>query len=176
MASEYVQRRLAEIAAEPARHRPASRITVAPPKPPKRKHMKPMGRPTYVGLLAYPGAPIVIRLEGWTTSDVPRFILPLDQLRALPRDEPPDCGGVYFLWRGPQLLYIGLSRYLGERLAQHLWAKIGLRSGKRIPFTHYTYKAMPDSEIENFESDYILAYVPPYNDKIPYSWRSRDAL
>lgn len=195
MASEYVARRLAQINAEhmakdasrPPPKPPLPRLVPSPakpfvppiafkPAPRKQWPKKTVLRPKYHVLLGEFGREISRNLDGWARVKVPTHILPLDMLRALPTGEPPDSGGVYFLWRGPQLLYVGLTRYLGERLFQHRMARDGMRAGKPIPFTRYTFKEMPDSEIEGFESDYILSYMPPYNDKIPNCWRNGDPL
>ncbi len=84
-------------------------------------------------------------------------VLPLDQLRGL-----PECGintadpGVYFLWYGPELIYIGKGVYVGDRIHRH--RKDGVK-----PFTHATYLRGPDEFIRGFEADYVHRYHPPFN-------------
>jgi hypothetical protein len=82
-------------------------------------------------------------------------VLPLDQLRGLPLVADYNGSGVYFLWRGPTLLYVGQSRYVSTRVFQH-------RSfGKR--FTHATYEKEHEAWIRHNESGYVLKYSPPLN-------------
>jgi hypothetical protein len=88
-------------------------------------------------------------------------------LRALPSTEtPPLEGGVYFLWRGPQLLYIGQTYCLNERLHAHWSAKIGLSRSKRIPFAWRSWLVCPDAARVDMETMYIRTYLPPFNEKI----------
>lgn len=84
-------------------------------------------------------------------------VLELDQLRGLPRaDGEIRCSGVYFLWRGPKLIYIGKTQNeIHWRLVFHR------NSGK--PFTHATYEAMEGSCARWCETDYIKRYWPPFN-------------
>jgi hypothetical protein len=84
-------------------------------------------------------------------------VLPLDQLRGLPRATSDNGeGGVYFLWFGPELIYIGKGVRVGDRIHRH--RKDGVR-----PFTHATYLPGPDQLIRDFESDYVQRYHPPFN-------------
>ncbi len=108
-------------------------------------------------------------------------ILPLDQLRGLP--ESVDSldyyvSAVYFLWRGPSLLYVGHSHSVQARLVSHQMARDGRRSGKRIPFSRATLLAWPHerskiitdrlrSAVTEAERAYILRYRPPFNVQIP---------
>lgn len=106
------------------------------------------------------------------------MILSLDELRGLSSGEPPWDSGVYFLWRGQELLYVGMSKYLPDRLVGHALCRDGLRTGKRIPFDQYTFivfqvwvEEILDhtklEELRNLEATYIRQYLPPFNDKIP---------
>jgi hypothetical protein len=84
-------------------------------------------------------------------------VLALDQLRGLPKaDKSTSVGGVYFLWRGPKLVYIGQSENdIRGRLAFHK------RYGRG--YTHATYEAMEGSCARWCESDYIKRYWPEFN-------------
>jgi hypothetical protein len=90
---------------------------------------------------------------------VRRFcVYPLDMLRGLPRaNTKTRSGGVYFMWFGPALIYVGKSVYIGYRLSQHLEAE------RRKPMTHVTYLPGDHDLIRDFESDYVMRYEPPYN-------------
>lgn len=105
-------------------------------------------------------------LCGFVRRSVPASILPLDQLRALPRPRDIHAAGIYFLWRGPQLVYIGRSTNIDVRLSQHASAADCLRSGKIIPHNFANAFNAPENEIAKIERAYIAAYLPPFNDKI----------
>lgn len=107
-------------------------------------------------------------------------IFPKDQLRGLPSGDvvgkrADSCSGVYFLWRGPALLYVGQSVCVGTRLGQHEDAQIGMRRAKVIPFDRSTVLDLTDSEFVNtdrqrraldaVELAYIRKFRPPYNVK-----------
>jgi hypothetical protein len=83
-------------------------------------------------------------------------ILALDQLRGLPLAGPSthDCG-VYFLWRGPKLLYIGKSNCIHDRLASH-------RRFGRV-FTHATFEKLIEDLALWCEAQYIKRYRSPLN-------------
>jgi len=119
-------------------------------------------RPTYVTSFAnhFEHA----HLTGFEPGEVPDDLLSLDALRALPREAPP-LGGVYFMWRGPQLLYIGSSMEdLAYRVFGHRRAQIGIRSGHiRYRFTHFTIMVLPLTKVQEMEYRYIQAYLPPHN-------------
>lgn len=89
--------------------------------------------------------------------DYARFrIMPLDQLRGLPRVSNQMESGVYFLWRGPMLVYIGQSQSVGFRVGQHRYF--------RKQFTHATFAAYGNRLID-FEGRYIRHYEPLLNIK-----------
>jgi hypothetical protein len=105
-------------------------------------------------------------------------VLPRDQLRVLPSGDPPFESGLYFLWCGPVLIYIGISKYLSDRLRGHAACRDGLRRGKQMPFTRHTYMELQVFDdgflnqrkllaLQDLEAVYIHAYLPPFNDKIP---------
>lgn len=91
---------------------------------------------------------------------IARFrVLPLDQLRGLP--EAAVCeSGVYFLWNGPELIYIGQSESVATRVGQHRYF------GKR--FTRATFEAHCKLR-SSFEGEYIRRYEPPLN--VMGTWR-----
>lgn len=85
-------------------------------------------------------------------------VLPLDQIRGLPiADKSTTDSGVYFLWNGPQLTYIGKGNCVRDRLSFHA------KKGKY--FTHATYELLLDSCARLCEADYINRYWPPLNRK-----------
>jgi excinuclease UvrABC nuclease subunit len=97
-------------------------------------------------------------------------ILPIEQLRAL-----PECGrndaGVYFLWRDDELLYIGRSKNIHNRLLRH---PRGV-----IPFTRHTVLSI-DYETLGWrigldEAAYIAHYSPPYNVMSTAAWNASRA-
>lgn len=102
-------------------------------------------------------------------------ILPIEELRKLPKAEMFDSG-IYFLWRGDELLYIGKSRNIRDRQIRLVQARrcspLYQASHKAVPFDRYTALVLDSSPIkepgldENLqlhERAYINAYAPPYN-------------
>lgn len=107
------------------------------------------------------------RLRGFKDVTLPRGLLPLDQLRAAMMDERNS--GVYFLWRGPQLVYIGRSVHVPNRAYQHAMAGTILNpKGKVMPWTRVSAFSCSRDELADVELAYILAYRPPYNDKFTH--------
>jgi hypothetical protein len=98
------------------------------------------------------------------------FVLPdlliMDQLLKLSGAYPHRQGSVYFLWRGDELLYIGQTKGLQNRIEEHWYAE-------RIPFDAWSCIACPDVGRddmtllyrEELEQAYIRRYRPPYNRK-----------
>lgn len=82
------------------------------------------------------------------------MVRPLDQLRGLPRVDDRNDSGVYFLWYGPALMYVGQSICVATRVAQHRGNKL---------FTHATYEREHEAWIRNNEQGYCLRYEPPLN-------------
>lgn len=93
-------------------------------------------------------------------------ILPLERIQALPECGDFD-GGIYFLWLKDELQYIGKSRQIWSRIAQHSYAG-------RIPFDRHTCIVLDSGRIikdaqaftENLkqvERAYIAGYQPRYN-------------
>ncbi len=73
----------------------------------------------------------------------------------------PDIGGVYFLWRGPSLLYVGIANAIYRRIDSHTTAR-------RIPFDDVSGfevagRFRRDLYLKAIECAYIRALSPPYN-------------
>lgn len=81
--------------------------------------------------------------------------LPLDQLRGLIRVMRYDgFPGIYFLWNGPKLLYVGQSVHAGTRVYQHSLCK---------RFTHATWMRAEIALLRTIERLYLYHYSPPLN-------------
>jgi hypothetical protein len=83
-------------------------------------------------------------------------LLALDQLRGLPRVVDQCESGVYFLWDGPELVYVGMSTNVAVRVSQHKWAK---------PHTHATFERVTWRCMDRYEGNYIWHYNPRFNSK-----------
>lgn len=85
--------------------------------------------------------------------------LDLGLLRALPTSISTNSG-IYFLWFGPELQYIGKSRSLGKRLRDH-------RRERRIPHDLCTILELPrnDEVLRDHERAYIARYPTPFNSR-----------
>jgi hypothetical protein len=84
-------------------------------------------------------------------------VLPLDQLRGLPVLKSFDTThcAVYFLWFGPELVYVGKAVNVGHRIYQHRMA--------RKEFTHATYERGHHDCVRDLEADYVRRYTPLLN-------------
>lgn len=91
-------------------------------------------------------------------------VLPLEAMRLLPEAREHQAG-LYFLWLGETLQYIGRSRYLEQRVLFQ-WGR------KRIPFgwhsclvLHRGRTSPPDSFelLRNHHRAYFIAYETPFN-------------
>jgi hypothetical protein len=81
--------------------------------------------------------------------------LPLDQLRGLFRVDRCDrAPGIYFLWNGPKLLYVGQSVHVGTRVYQH---------SLRKQFTHATWMPSEIRLLRTLERLYLARYAPHLN-------------
>jgi hypothetical protein len=102
-------------------------------------------------------------------------ILPLDALAKLPEAEEFDSG-IYFLWQGPTLIYIGKSRNIPDRLVRLIQTNRfhTLRNSRCKPVPHDRYTALVlekgmfcsdglDKMLWEHERAYIAHYLPPYN-------------
>lgn len=119
-------------------------------------------RPVYLSWLVR--GQLQPRLESFEWAEVPRNVLPLDRLRTLPeaKAEP----GIYFLWRGPQLLYIGQCDSMDRRIQVHFLCRKGKRQGRYYPYTRHTAMPFPEEGLDSIEYPYIQAYRPPYNEML----------
>lgn len=106
-------------------------------------------------------------------ADIP--ILSLEELAKLPASEQFDSG-IYFLWGGSELLYIGKSRNIPDRIQRLTQARRGSplyqASHKAVPFDRHTALVLEkgqfaepglDPKLQAHERAYINAYLPPYN-------------
>lgn len=88
--------------------------------------------------------------------------------------ETPNEPGVYALYWGDTLQYIGKSRYLRGRLSP--WDSEGLyKTEIRIPFGSFAWFTLPTNQIQDAEALLIRKYDPPYNKDYPYlsrKWRN----
>lgn len=76
--------------------------------------------------------------------------------------------GIYFLINEKEIVYVGQSTNIGNRIFSH---KNGKKSKKQPckKFTHYTFLEL-DSDYDEFcrvEGHYIIKYRPKYNITIP---------
>lgn len=104
-------------------------------------------------------------------------LLSLDELRTLPSDANDYESGLYFLWSGGVLQYVGKATILAYRLYRHQRAHKyqPVRSfswEKRIPYDRYTCLVIDSSyelsdrlraQLIELEAEYIAAYRPPFN-------------
>lgn len=97
----------------------------------------------------------------------------LEQARALPELE--NGAGVYFLWRGEELLYVGASTDCSQRIARHMqtqrYGKLAVYDRKNIPFDRGTILKADRRQCFEMEEDFIRRFEPPYN--VPGSWGHR---
>lgn len=103
-------------------------------------------------------------------------VLSLAEMRALPGPQQFDSG-IYFLWDGDQLLYIGKSRDLCGRLYyQHCLKRYApfqhSERAKPIPYDRMTCLVLEndpvcsrelDAKLQSYERAYIAAYETPFN-------------
>lgn len=80
--------------------------------------------------------------------------LPLDQMRGLPNAKDSGAPGVYFLWWGPSLEYVGKAAHVGDRVRRHFLKK---------QFTHATFLEVGVPRNRAAEVMYCLAYMPRQN-------------
>jgi hypothetical protein len=103
----------------------------------------------------------------WMERRRAEIFLSTEELRsrkaAWPAIEPQESG-IYFLWRGDELLYIGLSGNIIHRLEEHK------RGG--MPFDAFSYVLVPDLIMPTVERRYIKSLAPPLNTR----WHPRRQL
>lgn len=90
------------------------------------------------------------------------ILLELDEIRAarVGRQGGPLCG-VYFLFSGDDLIYVGQSVNILSRLLEH--------TGKG--FDSFTYILCERDELDDLEAAYILRYMPRLNGEFCNSGR-----
>lgn len=102
-------------------------------------------------------------------------ILPLEALRKLPEATPFDAG-VYFLWEADELVYVGKSRHIMDRLARqsqiNRYGPLRLSRAQMLPKGRTTALVLGkgpvlertiDADLEDYERAYIATYEPPMN-------------
>jgi hypothetical protein len=102
-------------------------------------------------------------------------ILPLADLAKLPEAEEFDSG-VYFLWQGSQLVYVGKSRNILDRRQRMTQVNrchpLYTASYTAVPHDRYTALVLEkgqfaepglDAKLRAYERAYINAYQPLYN-------------
>jgi hypothetical protein len=77
----------------------------------------------------------------------------MEQIRKLPR---PIEVGVYFLFKGRALLYVGQSMCVSNRIASH-------RASGKIQFDNWIVIAAEPDDLDAVEAVYIRRYSPPHN-------------
>ena len=83
------------------------------------------------------------------------LLVSLDDARQLPRvDSSCDGTGIYFLWHGEHLVYVGKAMYVGQRVDEHRGRKL---------FTHATWLEVPQIWCRQVEARHVRAYRPPLN-------------
>jgi excinuclease UvrABC nuclease subunit len=91
--------------------------------------------------------------------------LTLEDIYALPNDW--DGPGIYFLWRGMELLYIGASAEVMNRITRQVQLRNQpyCMTGKpQIPFTHWTILGFKTiTEAAKVEKDLINKWQPGFN-------------
>jgi hypothetical protein len=83
------------------------------------------------------------------TSRIP----PSRGLEQLPSET---VSGIYFLWRGSQLIYVGQSRHIAQRVGQHI------EEGRK-PFDGMSFIRVEISHLNHVERLYIERFLPQYN-------------
>lgn len=82
-----------------------------------------------------------------------------DEIRSLPTEDPPAACGLYFLLKGDEIVYIGMSRDICRRIYSHERS----RANYLIAWDSCRCVRLPESEIEALEARYIQALQPLYN-------------
>jgi hypothetical protein len=82
------------------------------------------------------------------------FVLPLDQLRGLPEVDDRSGAGVYFMWHGPALVYVGQSNCIADRMSRH-------RDKQRSRTTWLAFDH--DALRRGVECDHVRRYRPQFN-------------
>jgi prophage regulatory protein len=85
-------------------------------------------------------------------------LLPKSKILSLRKIELTSLCGIYFLFSGNEIVYIGQSINVFSSIAQHQNIK---------DFDAFTYIEIPQSELDAFEAEYISQYKPKLNRAMP---------
>lgn len=106
---------------------------------------------------------------------LPPGLLELEALRRLPDDVMAvDEQCLYFLWGGDELLYIGASLQVSERISRHTRDRNhrSAINGRPVPFDRHTFLEVASRrELWRLETAYQMHYDPPCN-TVSYRRRS----
>jgi hypothetical protein len=115
-------------------------------------------------------------MNDWATACSDVQVLSLEEMRELPEPQEYDAG-IYFLWKGDALTYIGKSKHICERLYfqscmnRNLPFYTGHRA-KLVPFDKVTCLVLETGitcspglggKLMHYERAYIAAYQPGFN-------------
>lgn len=127
--------------------------------------ISPTGLPFGYDLSDYAG---YCPIDDWFHDHRQRFILDIATLPRQPHamNAGPWDSGIYFLFRGDELRYVGQSKYIKQRLNRH-----GYPPPKTFDhvewFTDYACIWVPQMFLDSVESYYLHKYDPPINVKLP---------
>ena len=98
------------------------------------------------------------------------MVLEIDQIRELRQRFKPLCG-IYFLFDGDEIVYIGQSVNILARVGVHFF-------DKNKQFNSFAYIEYPLGTLAELEAEYILIFVPKYNANPPGNskWQSLDVI
>lgn len=93
-------------------------------------------------------------------------------------EDSPDAAsadGIYMLFdQDGGLLYVGKSTDINTRICAHYWKS---RFGAGIPFTQFTFMALPQYAVRDVEVAHIYALEPPFNNLYEHiRWHQHDAM
>ena len=100
----------------------------------------------------------------WLNKNYPRFLYHPSRIvkdaESYEHWGGPHESGIYFLIDRGEIVYVGLSKYIRTRLAQHF--------DNDVQFTHFwCFGGIPPTFLEDVELFYIHALEPPLNVKYP---------
>jgi len=101
----------------------------------------------------------------WLQKNKDKYLFDLSHIQSLRGTETPPCeSGIYFLFVGDDLTYVGRSRYLSKRLEEH-------HKTMHQPHDCWAWIVAPDLVIQHLELNYWLRFKPPYNVVCPSGGR-----
>ena len=98
----------------------------------------------------------------WT--QVSRLLDWSDQWSKRDLDDVPKKPGVYALYHGTTLQYIGQSLNLQSRLKN--WERKHYYKNAYVPFGSFAWFRVPKNQLSNVEADLVGYYQPYYNMKL----------